>query len=239
MLVGYAATSVNNNPLCTAPSDIISRMDRKDLRDLLDIGTVRHYKKGELIFRAGDLGDNIHLLRRGRAKIYQISTLGRQVILWFCFPGEIFGLAEMATGARRVVNAQACENTDTVCVARQHFRSYIECHAKAASLVTEILSCRLRVSSDTLVNLIDDHAMIRIIKLILRLGTCYGARVDDEVHLNVRMTHQEIADMVGATRQTVTMILNQLKRDGLLGINNHQIHIKKRDLLCKMAQSVC
>ncbi|MHB1514966.1 MAG: Crp/Fnr family transcriptional regulator [Acidiferrobacteraceae bacterium] len=214
-------------------------MDRKDLRDLLDIGTVRHYKKGELIFRAGDLGDNIHLLRRGRAKIYQISTLGRQVILWFCFPGEIFGLAEMATGARRVVNAQACENTDTVCVARQHFRSYIECHAKAASLVTEILSCRLRVSSDTLVNLIDDHAMIRVIKLILRLGTCYGAIVDDEIHLNVRMTHQEIADMVGATRQTVTMILNQLKRDGLLGINNHQIHIKKRDLLCKMAQSVC
>ncbi|MHB1529556.1 MAG: Crp/Fnr family transcriptional regulator [Acidiferrobacteraceae bacterium] len=214
-------------------------MDRKDFGDLLNLGTLRHYKKGEMIFRAGDLGDNVHLLRRGRAKVYQISTLGRQVILWFCFPGEIFGLTEVATGARRLVNAQACENTDTVCVARQQFRSYIECHAKAASLVTEILACRLRVSSDTLVNLIDDHALIRVIKLILRLGTCYGTRVGDEIHLNVRMTHQEIADMVGATRQTVTMILNQLKRDGLLGITNHQIHIKKHELLRKTAQSVC
>ena len=231
MLDGYGPMSVMSNPVLAAPSDIFSKVDPQDLADLLDIGTLRRYEKGQFIFRAGDPGKNVYFLRTGRVKIYQLSTLGRQVILWFCFPGEIFGLAEVAHGGGRVVNAQTCEGADVLCIAHQRFNAYLETHTAAASVIMQVLSCRLRVLGDMLVNLIDDNVDTRITKLILRLSACYGTPVGDEVHLNMRMTHQEIADMVGTTRQTVTKVLSQLRHGGLLSIENHRICIQSRELL--------
>ena len=98
--------------------------------------------------------------------------------------------------------------------------------------------CRLRVLDDMLVNLIDDDVHSRVAKLILRLSVCHGTRVGNEVHLNIRMTHQEIADMVGTARQTVTKVLNELKQQGLLSIENHRIRIRSPELLSEHSRTV-
>jgi CRP/FNR family transcriptional regulator len=81
------------------------------------------------------------------------------------------------------------------------------------------------------VNLINDDAQTRIIKLILRLATRYGVRVDQDIHLSIQLTHQEIADMVGATRQTVTSVLSLLQRQGLVRLENRRIRIDSLELL--------
>ena len=224
--------------LFLAPSDIFSKIDAKDCSDLLAIGAARFHGKGEFIFRAGDPGKNVYFLRSGRVKIYQASALGREVILWFCFPGEIFGLTEVVQGGGRVVNAQTCEDAEVLCVPRVQFRTYLDTHNSASFVIMQALSCRLRVLGDMLVNLIDDDVHSRIAKLILRLSACHGTRVGNEVHLNIRMTHQEIADMVGTARQTVTKVLNELKQQGLLSIENHRIRIRSPELLSEHSRTV-
>ena len=100
-----------------------------------------------------------------------------------------------------------------------------------AAAPTQVLSSRLRVLGEMFVNLVSDDVSTRIAKLILRLSARYGTRVGKEVFLNIPLTHQEIADMVGTSRQTVTTVLSTLKRQGVLSIDNRRIHIESEELL--------
>ena len=101
----------------------------------------------------------------------------------------------------------------------------------------QVLSSRLRVLGEMFVNLVADDVNTRIAKLILRLSARYGTRVGKEVFLNIPLTHQEIADMVGTSRQTVTSTLSVLKRQGVLSIDNHRIHIESEELLNELTQN--
>jgi CRP/FNR family transcriptional regulator len=195
------------------------------------VGATQHYPKGSLVFRAGDPGRNVYFLRHGRVKIYELSPVGREVILWFCFSGEVFGLAEVARGGGRVVNAEACEACEILVLPQDQFKAYLRAHPDAALLCMQVLASRLRILSEVLANLVSDDVNTRVAKLILRLSARYGVRVGKDIVLNIPLTHQEIADMVGTTRQTVTTALGQLKRQGVLSIDSHRIQIESEELL--------
>lgn len=235
-----ATTATRDNPpvdaidpasTLVAPSNFLADLEAGDYAALLEIATVQHYSKGDLVFRSGAPGSNVYFLRSGKIKIHQSSPLGREVILWFCFSGDIFGLAEVTRGDGRVVNAQACEASVVLAVAQDKFRLFLKRHPQVALLSMQVLSSRLRVLGEMFVNLVSDDVSTRIAKLILRLSARYGTRVGKEVFLNIPITHQEIADMVGTSRQTVTSVLGSLKRQGVLSIDNRRIHIESEELL--------
>lgn len=218
-----------------AQTDILARLSRHDAEGLVAVSQARRFARGEFIFRAGAPGKHVYFLRQGRVKIYQPTQDGKDVILWFCFPGEMFGLAEVAQGGGRVVHAQACEACDVLCVSEAQLASYLQNHPSAALIMMQVLAGRLRSLGDVVVNLINDDVQTRIKKLILRLGTRYGVRVGQDIHLNIHLTHQEIADMVGTTRQTVTSVLGQLQRQGLMRLESRRIHIESMELLGEKA----
>lgn len=218
------------------PSNFLAQLDDPDYAALLQAAKLKVFSKGELIFRAGDPGRHVYFLRKGRVKIYQVSPAGREVILWFCLAGEVFGLAEVAYGGGRQVNAQACENSEVLALSQEQFRAFAQTHPQAALLCVSAMSSRLRVLGHMLVNLVSDDVDTRIAKLILRLSARYGTRVGKEIFLNLPLTHQEIADMVGTTRQTVTSSLSRFKRQGILSIDHHQIRIESEELLADMTQ---
>lgn len=220
-----------------AQTDILARLCRRDAEDLVAVSLARRFARGEFVFRSGAPGKHVYFLRQGRVKIYQPTQDGRDVILWFCFPGEMFGLAEVAQGGGRVVNAQACEASDVLCVAEGQLTAYLQGHPAAALIIMQVLAGRLRALGDVLVNLVNDDVQTRIMKLILRLGTRYGVRVGQDIHLNIHLTHQEIADMVGTTRQTVTSVLSQLQRQGLMRLESRRIHIESLELLGELANA--
>lgn len=216
-------------------TDFLSRLGAADADDLVRSSQRRLYARNEFIFKAGDPGRHVYFLQHGRVKIYQPAPEGKDVILWFCFPGDMFGMAEVARGGGRVVHAQACEATEVLVLSQVELTEYLRTHSAAALLIMQVLSNRLRALGDVVVNLINDDAQTRIIKLILRLATRYGVRVDQDIHLSIQLTHQEIADMVGATRQTVTSVLSQLQRQGVMRLENRRIRIESMELLDGMA----
>jgi len=211
--------------------DILARMPTQDADYLHSIAQVHRIAKNELIFHAGAPGKNVYFLRSGRVKIYQPSPLGKEVILWFCLPGDMFGLAEVAQGEGRVVNAVACETTEVLSVSQVNFAEFMLKHPASSLIIFQVLSCRLRTLSDLIVNLVNDDVKTRITKLIARLSAQYGVRRSQDIQLDIQLTHQEIADMVGTTRQTVTSVFSELQRHGYLRMENRRIRIARPELL--------
>ncbi|MBT9612429.1 MAG: Crp/Fnr family transcriptional regulator [Burkholderiales bacterium] len=218
----------------TAVADLLSRTPDRDRESLFQLGKVQDFAKGEFIFSAGEASHHVFLLLKGRIKIYQPSSGGKEAILWFCFSGELFGLAEAARGGERVVSAQACDTCEVLCIRQDQFTTFLETHPQTSLIIVQLLACRLRMLSDVVINLISDDVRTRILKMALQLGSRCGIPSPRGLCLDIALTHQEIADMIGTTRQTVTTTLGQLEREGLLSIDQHKIHITGSGLLAQV-----
>lgn len=219
--------------------DFIARLAPKDREDLLRLATPRDVARHELIFQAGGAGNYVYFLEAGRVKIYHLSLTGKEILLWFCFPGEIFGLTEVCHGGGRQVYAEAREPSKLLCVRQEDFKTFLETHPPAALLVNEVLARRLRSLGHILQSLVANDVNERVVQLILRLAASHGRRAaNGSVCLDMRLTHQEMANMIGTTRQSVTSVLNLLRRQGVLEFDtHHRILVHNELLMSQMASS--
>lgn len=207
-------------------SSFLTRLSGPDRVALLALATRRRIRRGDYVFEVGSPGHHTYFLERGRVNIYQLSPTGKAVLLWFCLPGEIFGLAEVCHGGGRQTYAEAVESSSVLAVPQQDFKQFLETHPATAMLINDVLASRLRTLGGMLVNLVADDVHTRLIKLLTRLSSLYSRRMDNgSLCLDVSLTHQEIADMIGTTRQSVTSLLNALRRQSLLRIENRRIHL--------------
>ncbi len=219
------------------PSDFIGRMSPTDWSGLLALGHAHEFRKGDHVFRSGAPGGNVYLLEHGRAKIYKLSGTGKEVILWFCFPGEMFGLAEVSRGGARDVYAQVCTDARVHAIRREDFVTFLETRPHVAVQMIDVLACRMRTLGEMMLNLVTDDVESRVAKLLIRLCACYGQHSDHCVVLDIPLTHQEMADMIGTTRQTVTSVLNGLKRQGVLRVERHHILVEQERLLERLTSA--
>jgi CRP-like cAMP-binding protein len=116
-------------------------------------------------------------------------------------------------------------------------KQFLASSPATAMLVIDLLSCRLRTLGEMLLNLTSDDVTSRVIKLLTRLSARYGKPMNRFTRLDIALTHQEMADMIGTSRQTVTSVLGELRRKGLLRIENHRMHISNDELLERFENS--
>lgn len=218
--------------------DFLARLGTEKRRQLLLQTTVMQVEKGGPLFQAGSVANQVYFLASGRIKIYHLTSSGKEVLLWLCFPGEVFGLAEVCHGGAREVYAEACEQSEVWCLGHEDFKSFLILHPEAVLLVNEVLAWRLRGLGQVIQGLVADDVHERLVQLIIRLAACHGRRTDHGgIALSIRLTHQELANMIGTTRQSVTTALNDLRRVGALEFDAHrhiQIH---SELLLGQARS--
>lgn len=153
---GASAGTSDAASTLVAPSNFLAQLSGEEFAALREIATAQHYDRNDFIFRSGSPGRNVYFLGDGKVKIHQSLPVGREVILWFCFAGEIFGLAEVARGGDRVVDAQACEPTEVLAVSQDNFRLLLVRHPRIAMLSMQVLSSRLRVLGEMFANLVAD-----------------------------------------------------------------------------------
>lgn len=197
--------------------------------ELLALGKQRQINKDQPLFQAGSPANAVYMLLDGHVKIFQVSRVGKEIILWFCFPYELFGLAEVLDGTPRTVSAQAINRAEVLVLPEQDFHQFLRQHPEATLSLLKLMSCRMRILSDSLLNLATEDVASRIIKVLDRMGRCYGNTEEDGLHLNIQLTHQNIADMVGTSRQTVTTILSQMRKQNLIRSVNHRLIITDTD----------
>ncbi|MEO7729099.1 MAG: Crp/Fnr family transcriptional regulator [Burkholderiales bacterium] len=211
--------------MANAPTDFLGQLATVERAALLRLAKRRLLRRGDFVFRVGDKKRGAYLLLRGRLKFFRVTPDGREVILWFCFAGEVFGISEVPAAKGRRVNVEACEESEVAVVTDAAFNRFLDDHPSAARLCRRTMAVRLGTLTNTLVNLVADDAYARVAKLVHHLGMHHGTRLNGTITLEVVLTHQEIADMTGVNRQTVTRILGDLRAKRVLSIQRRRIRI--------------
>ena len=220
-----------------AHANFLSSLSAVEKRDLLKCSQHLDLQPRDLLFSAGDRSNDVYIVAGGCIRLFQISPTGKETILWFSFPGEIFGMGELCRGCDRQIYAAANEAAQVYSVSRKDFTDFLGTHPEAAMKAIGILSARVRSLGHSLVGLTSDKVETRIAHLLMRLavvssGTrCCTDPTDGELCLNMRLTHQDIANLIGASRQTVTSTLAHLRRRGVVRTVNQHIHIIQPDHL--------
>lgn len=209
-----------------SPFSFMNKLSAKEKNGLVALSYENIYKKGSYAFQANHLNDTIFILISGCIKIFRLAPDGKEVIQWFCMPGEIFGLTEANQSSLRELNAQALTQCKILCVPKKEFNQYLLKQPQLALLIIKQLSSRIRTLGDMLLNIAADDVMLRLTKILTRLCYLHGKLKGDSLILDIPLTQQEIADMIGASRQTVNSSLGKLQKQGYLKIENHCIHIK-------------
>ena len=219
-----------------AHANFLSSLSQEETQDLLKCSRHLNLKSRDHLFRAGDRSSDVYIVAGGCIRLFQVSSTGKETILWLSFPGEIFGMAELWRGSDRQIYAVANEATQIYSIRRKDFANFLGAHPEAAMKAIGILSASVRALGHALVGLASDNVETRIARLLVRFAAvssgarcCAGSTEGDELCVNVRLTHQDIANLIGASRQTVSSTMAHLRKVGAVRTVNQHIHIVQPD----------
>lgn len=222
-------------------ANFFAQLNKQHQYQLLNLAITRQFAHDELIDSLGTQSDNVYVVANGRVKIFELTADGKEVILWFCAAGELFGFAEnmvASTFSSHQVHAQACGRGELLVIDRSDFEHFITDNPETVLPVVQLLGFRLREVSEVLMDVTSSDVTSRVIRLLYRLGGLYGKAVNKGLRIDLSITHQEMADMIGTSRQTVTTVLGDLKRKGFIETEQRMIIIRNMDLMqCLLQRS--
>ena len=194
------------------------------------------YPKGATLFVEGQQPRGVYVLCAGRAKLTTSSPEGKTVIARLAEPGEVLGLSATISGEPYQLTAETIEPCQADFVRRDDFLRYLREQPEVCLRVIEMLSEILRAAHTQIRSFGKAHsAAERLARLLLCWSERMGDRTQEGIHLKLPLTHQEIAQMIGASRETVSRLLGELRRQRILSLNGSGLLIRDRDALSAKA----
>jgi CRP-like cAMP-binding protein len=195
---------------------------------LLGVAIRRRYRRGEVLFHEGDVGDSVHLLATGRVAVRTTTPEGDSVTYAVAGPGEAFGeLALLSTDHRRTATVVALEDTETLALRREPFERVRARHPGVDRMLVEILAARVRRLSAHLVEALYVPVDKRVRRRLVELAQAYGGGETAEVPL----TQEVLAELVGASRPTVNQVLREEARRGTIRLARGKVVVLQPDEL--------
>lgn len=183
------------------------------------------YRKGQLIFLEGEPGHEIYFIGSGSISIHTLDR-SKKVILAILHEGEYFGeMALMKPGLVRSATAECLTQTKLYILRRSDFQLLIESDRNLAFHLLDYTMERLRRANQQIYDLTFLSVRARIIKRLLYLAESYSSDGQGPFTIPVKITHQQMAEMVGAVRETVSKILLELQDEGLIRIHDRLIRL--------------
>jgi CRP/FNR family transcriptional regulator, cyclic AMP receptor protein len=191
----------------------------EELRAAFDgLKTTVTYGKGETIFHEDDRCQSVFAICEGSVKLVTTSSEGRVLLLRFAQPGEMLGLAEaVLRPAPYGCSAIAAEDSTLAVIPRETFLRFIGTYPEARLGLTVALSEQYKFAQrETKFLGFGDTSTVRLARLLLEWSAEHGVPGEDGVHIPLHVTHGDLAQAIGATRETVTRLLGHLTRAGLI-----------------------
>lgn len=202
---------------------IFAGLSDEAIRELMTVAKRRTFRAGEVIFHREDPGQVLYVIKEGKVKIALTSPDGQEISLVVFGKGECFGELALLDGLPRSADAIALERVECYTLQRSDFQKAIMKNPKIAIQVLEVLSKRLRTTDQTVENLIFLDVYGRVAKKLLELADSHGVKVDDGILIDVRLTQQELASMVGASRESVNKVLGYFADKNFISTDKHRI----------------
>lgn len=206
--------------------DLFSQFPTTELAALGQRLQRKRYHAGQVIFQRGDPGSSLLLITSGQVRIALTSSAGKEVLLTLLGPGDFFGDLALLDGEPRSADALAHTECELWSLQRTEFLGFLEAHASVAKDLLSIMSHRLRRNAD----LIEEVAFLdvgaRLARLLLSLMAERGSRSEDRVVIAGKLTQSDLANMVGATRESVNKWLATYQRQGLVAWDKTQLIVR-------------
>ena len=199
----------------------------EDIRALMAIARKRIFRSGEVIFHRDDPGQVLYVIKEGKVKIYLISPDGQEISLVVFGKGECFGEFAILDDLPRSANAIALEKVECYTLQRSDFHNAIMKNPKIAIQILEVLSKRLRTTNQMVEDLIFLDVYGRVAKKLLELAETHGTQVEDGVRIDMRLTQQDLASMVGASRESVNKVLGYFTDKKFISTDKHKITLHR------------
>ena len=214
---------------------LLSRLTDDELRRLESSCRTRQFPRGAPVYLPAEISDSVLLVIRGRVKICHLTTDGKQSILAFIEPGELFGeLAVVEPEQPREEYAETVEPSEIAAIAGATLRDLAERNPNLSLGISRLIGLRRRRIEQRLKHLLFLPSKERLCHLLLELAEQYGTQTDDGVSLGIRLSHQDLAAVIGATRETVTVTLGELQEQGLLRTGRRRITLTNLEALAKL-----
>jgi CRP-like cAMP-binding protein len=224
MLTTHIASTLVKSPLLRDLSqDALGRLAAAARR--------RIYKRGEVIFHEGDPGEALLVLESGRVKVFTYADSGDETLLAILGPGECFGELALIDGEPRSATIQAIEPVEAVSVGRAAFLALVREHPQTAEHLMHRLAAKIRYLTDVVSDLAFLDLEGRLAKRLLELAEKHGQDVGDEVLIELPLTQEDLAAMVGATRASVNKLLGWYEDRGMIARRGRRIAILQSDRL--------
>jgi CRP-like cAMP-binding protein len=188
----------------------------------------RSFPRRSVIYFPDEPGESVLLLTRGRVKIMALTPDGRETIFAFIEPGELFGELAVLDPAPRSEHAEAVEDSHALAIPREELLWLMARRPDVAMSVTKLLGLRLRRIENRLKNLLFRSNRERTVAVLLELLGSHGQMVGGRWEIGLRLSHQELANLIGATRETVTLTLGQLQKEGLIAVTRRRVTVLDR-----------
>lgn len=207
--------------------DLFRRLTPAELAHLEPRCRSRVFKRGEPIYLPTDAAQAALVLAEGRVKVGSLTDDGKQTILTFIEPGELFGELAVLDGGPREEFAEAAEKSHVILIPADAVQRLIADNPKLALGVTKLIGLRRRKVERRLKSLLFRSNRQRLVSLLLELAEQYGQPSDDPlpggVRLGIKLSHQDLASVIGSTRETVTVVLGELQNEGLVSVGRRKI----------------
>jgi CRP/FNR family transcriptional regulator len=209
-----------------------SDAEMKELEPYLSTST---YRKRETIFSEGEPPEWFYLVLSGKIKITKLSHEGKEIILEVISPTDIFGGIAVIKGFPYPANAVAMEDSQVLKVSRKNLMRLVDRFPNLMYCIAMQLGDRMKSSYDSLKNIALERVESRIAALLLKLAGKVGIETKSGTVIDMRLTKQDVADMVGTTVETSIRTFSKFKKEGLVTDSDGKFVIKDKDGLTSLS----
>ena len=213
----------------------LSEVDREEFSRVI---IEKRYKKKDMIFLPGEKGDKVYMLKAGVVKISKYSEGGKEIIMGMVNPGEIFGEMALVSNTEREYVSEAMMDSYVCIATREDFLTYLHRYPEMSMQITKIIGLKFKSLGQKVEELVFKNVYQRLALLLLNLLDVYGYEKKGNYYLYVKLTHYDIASLIGSTRETTTACLNEFKREGLIDFDGRRIVIINSDGLKRRSAPV-
>jgi CRP/FNR family transcriptional regulator, cyclic AMP receptor protein len=209
--------------------DVLSNLSLEVVQRMLPGAKIGGYRARQVVYLPGDRAQGVFFVAQGRVKISKVTRDGKELTLAYRTGGDFFGEPCLLEGGAREEMAEAMESTMAVEVDRETLDQVLSSNGTAAYWFARALIVRRKDLEARVEQLIFKDVSAKLAELLLELGQQYGVEEPRGLILNLKITHQEMANLIGSTRETVSLTLSQFKRRGLIQSEGRRIIVSDRE----------
>jgi CRP-like cAMP-binding protein len=206
---------------------LFATLSDEEFKNLEPIFQVKNYRKNQVIFLEEETGNYMYVVLAGKVKVTKTTSSGKETILAIHQTGDFFGEMALLDGKTSPATVSAMEDCRIAAIHHSDFQRQLMCNEKVVRQIIQVLCSRLRQVWAQIQELSYSTADDRIKAGILQLSRKHGVQDARGIIIDLKITHQELAELVGTSRETVTRTLARLQKKGILDLESRRIILLK------------